>query len=127
MGKREMRRILYVCIQSSPHTARWINCVADAGYDFHMFGQDQHPPNKLLRNVTLHWPAAAPTSIPQLDWRVRGHRFFAHARRDPVDALRILRYKLALQKRVRSLVASAATPPPECLQSTLATSLVAAS
>jgi len=103
-----LKRILYVSIQSSPHTARWIDCVADdSDLDLHMFGHDQHPPNKLLRNVTLHWPLLSALRSAQdvppfrqalprakLGWRARGERFMRHALRQPGSALEIVKRKI---------------------------------
>jgi glycosyltransferase involved in cell wall biosynthesis len=64
-----MPRILYVSLQGSPHTARWVDCVADAGWDLHMFGIDDAPPNPLLRGVTLHLPQVAPAGPALSRWR----------------------------------------------------------
>jgi hypothetical protein len=50
------RRILFVGMQASIHVARWIELVADKGWDLHFFPVDADPPNQTLRGVTLHWP-----------------------------------------------------------------------
>lgn len=54
-------RILFIANLHSPHTARWINQIADLGWDIHVFGRDE-PVHPWLRNVTVHrakpkhWP-----------------------------------------------------------------------
>lgn len=50
------RRILFVGMQSSPHVARWIELVADQGWDLHFFPVDEVVPNRNLRGVTMQWP-----------------------------------------------------------------------
>ena len=91
-------RILFVSMQSSPHTARWIQCITDAGWDLHMFGVNHHPPNKLLRGVTLHIPSVSkgkvqPPAPPGFKDRVR--RFLDIARSDPGEGISIARRKLS--------------------------------
>jgi glycosyltransferase involved in cell wall biosynthesis len=93
-----MMRILFVSIQNSPHTARWIKCIASAGWDLHMFGIDHNPPNKLLRGVTLHIPSVSkgkvqPPARPGFKDRVR--RFLDIARSDPGEGISIARRKLS--------------------------------
>ena len=51
-----MVRILFVGMQSSPHVARWIELIADKGWDLHFFPVDGCMPNRNLRCITLHWP-----------------------------------------------------------------------
>ena len=119
-----MRRILYVSIQSSPHAARWIDCIADAGFDLHMFGHDQHPPHKLLRNVTLHWPVRPITPASQLAMSIlpvslimRARRFINHARQDPRDASKILIRKLLPRQTL--VPGTAPTSEPQLAESKL--------
>ncbi|WP_284268639.1 glycosyltransferase [Bradyrhizobium iriomotense] len=50
------RKILFVAMHHSPHTARWIDIAADLGYDMHFFPLDSGDPHEKLRNVTLHLP-----------------------------------------------------------------------
>ncbi len=50
------RSILFVGFVNSPHTARWIDLIADKGWDLHFFPVYQMPPHPNLRNVTLHHP-----------------------------------------------------------------------
>ena len=54
------RRILFVGMQSSPHVARWIELIADKGWDLHFFPVDGCMPNRDLRCITLHWPILDP-------------------------------------------------------------------
>jgi len=91
-------RILFVSIQSSPHTARWIQCIAGTGWDLHMFGINHDPPNKLLRGVTLHIPSMSngkvhPPTPPGFKDRVR--RFLDIARSDPGEGISIAKRKLS--------------------------------
>lgn len=51
-----MRRILFVAMQNSPHTSRWIELIADRGWDLHLFPVDSNPPLTSLRGVTIHPP-----------------------------------------------------------------------
>ena len=47
-------RILFIAIGQSVHTARWINQIADEGWDLHVFPVEPGTPHKDLRNVTVH-------------------------------------------------------------------------
>lgn len=51
-----MRRILFVGMADSPHTARWINQISDLGWDLHLFPVYHAPAHPLLRGVTVHRP-----------------------------------------------------------------------
>ena len=53
------RKILFVALHTSPHTARWIDIAADLGYDLHMFPLDRSAPHQRLRDVTLHVPVSS--------------------------------------------------------------------
>jgi glycosyltransferase involved in cell wall biosynthesis len=50
------RRILFVGMQMSTHTARWINQLADEGWDLHLFPMDHQPVILEMRGVTIHQP-----------------------------------------------------------------------
>jgi hypothetical protein len=54
-----MRKILFVALHTSPHTARWIDIAADLGYDLHMFPLDRSAPHQNLRDLTLHVPVSS--------------------------------------------------------------------
>jgi glycosyltransferase involved in cell wall biosynthesis len=47
-------RILYVAMADSIHTARWINQIADQGWDLHLFPVYSASPSSELRNVTVY-------------------------------------------------------------------------
>lgn len=47
-------RILFVALAQSVHTARWINQIADQGWDLHVFPAGSPEFHPLLRNVTVH-------------------------------------------------------------------------
>ncbi|MDQ2855164.1 MAG: glycosyltransferase [Acidobacteriota bacterium] len=47
-------RILFVAIGESVHTARWMNQIADEGWDLHLFQVEPGSPHKDFRNVTIH-------------------------------------------------------------------------
>lgn len=49
-------RILFVCMQMSPHAARWINQLSEAGWDLHLFPMDHQPVIAEMRGVTIHQP-----------------------------------------------------------------------
>jgi len=51
-----MRRILFVAMQMSTHTARWINQIADEGWDLHLFPVNHLPAIPEMRGVTIHQP-----------------------------------------------------------------------
>jgi glycosyltransferase involved in cell wall biosynthesis len=51
-----MRRILFVAMQMSTHTARWINQIADEGWDLHLFPVNHLPAIPEMRGVTVHQP-----------------------------------------------------------------------
>lgn len=87
-----MPRILFVSLQGSPHSARWIECVADCGWDLHMFAINGDAPNSLLRGVTLHVPRPLPPPGPGK--LRRAARFAALALRDPAEAARRIRNRL---------------------------------
>jgi hypothetical protein len=50
------RRILFVAMQQSTHAARWINQIADQGWDLHLFPVNYLPVIPELRGVTVHQP-----------------------------------------------------------------------
>lgn len=49
-------RILFVAMQASPHAARWINMIADQGWDLHLFPISSAPTLPEFRNITIHHP-----------------------------------------------------------------------
>src|SRR5260221_14329927 len=52
--------ILFVAMQSSIHTARWIQLASDLGVSLHLFPIDGWPPNPKLHGVILHLPEPKP-------------------------------------------------------------------
>ena len=50
------RKMLFVAMPDSPHTARWIELIADQGWDLHLFPVNSAKPHDLLRNITLYQP-----------------------------------------------------------------------
>jgi len=52
------RRILFVAMQNSIHVARWIEQIADRGWDLHLFPVSNAAPHPRLAGVTIHWPLA---------------------------------------------------------------------
>jgi glycosyltransferase involved in cell wall biosynthesis len=96
-----MTRILIVGMQSSPHLARWVDGIADAGWDLHLFGIDRHSPDPQLRGITLHRPELPPPAPPApaappppLTPAARLGRLLRLAARDPAAALRVTWRKL---------------------------------
>jgi glycosyltransferase involved in cell wall biosynthesis len=51
-----MRKILFVGMVDSPHTARWIELIADQGWDLHFFPVYNAVPHPIMRNITIHRP-----------------------------------------------------------------------
>lgn len=47
-------RILFVAMADSVHTARWINQIADQGWDVHLFPAREEAPHPDLRGVTIY-------------------------------------------------------------------------
>jgi glycosyltransferase involved in cell wall biosynthesis len=88
-----MPRILFVSLHGSPHTARWVESIADRGWDLHMFGVEAGPPNSLLRGVTLHVPVVPPTPGPGRARRIA--RFGALMLRNPAEAARRIQNRLS--------------------------------
>jgi hypothetical protein len=60
------RRILFVAIHTSPHTARWIEALAHLGWDLHMFPVFPGDVNPKLEGVTVHWPVTPATPAPAI-------------------------------------------------------------
>jgi len=50
------RKILFVAMSNSPHAARWIQLIADEGWDLHLFPVYSAQPHSYLRNITIHKP-----------------------------------------------------------------------
>ena len=50
------KKILFVAMQMSTHTVRWVNQVSDQGWDVHLFPCNYLPVHPELRNVTVHQP-----------------------------------------------------------------------
>jgi hypothetical protein len=70
-------RILFVAMQHSIHTARWVDMMTGSGYDMHMFAIDPAPPHDKLRNVTLHVPITTRPTVTRP--AVTGHARTGHA------------------------------------------------
>lgn len=47
---------MFVAMQMSTHTVRWINQISDADWDVHLFPVNYLPPHPELRGVTIHQP-----------------------------------------------------------------------
>ncbi len=93
-------RILFVCMQHSSHAVRWINNLADRGWDLHLFPMNYEPVLPTLRGITMHRPflrtsrdqmRSAPRTSPRRWWNalvaaeVEGHPH--RLRQDPVYKL----------------------------------------
>lgn len=57
-------RILFVAMSQSIHTSRWINQLADQGWDLHLFPSWELSVHPLLRNVTIHGFKDRPEEVP---------------------------------------------------------------
>jgi len=74
------RRILFVAMQGSIHTVRWMSMIADLGWDLHLFPVNHGPALEGLKNVTIHRPF----------FRVRPRLWLRAFRREGWKALRNL-------------------------------------
>ncbi|WP_164547638.1 MULTISPECIES: glycosyltransferase [unclassified Bosea (in: a-proteobacteria)] len=103
-------RILFVAMHHSVHTARWIEALLDAGFDLHLYPVDPAPPHAYIRGLTFHvpTPASPVVAAPRVSPGRRAARFLRHALKDPSDAIRLLREKLAH----RAATPPAPQPPP---------------
>ena len=50
------KKILFVAMQMSTHTVRWINQISNQGWDVHLFPVNSLPVHPELRDVTIHQP-----------------------------------------------------------------------
>ncbi|WP_157818000.1 glycosyltransferase [Candidatus Thiodictyon syntrophicum] len=64
------KKILFVAMHNSPHTARWINLLAGFGWDLHLFAINEAATIPLLSGVTVHRPI----------WRVSPRHLLARLR-----------------------------------------------
>lgn len=93
----DRRKILFVAMHASPHTARWIDIAADLGYELHMFPLEPGPPHHKLRGLTLHVPVLSePPQLAKKQARRKGICSFAgnllsFLRSHPVHAWRRLK------------------------------------
>lgn len=70
-------RLLIVAMSDSIHTARWINQVADQGWDIHLFSSvDYGVLHSEMRNVTLHHSAYACQKEKDISVKLRGLPLF---------------------------------------------------
>lgn len=53
---KQKKKILFVAMQMSTHTERWINQISDQDFDVHLFPVNYLPVHPELRNVTVHQP-----------------------------------------------------------------------
>lgn len=66
-------RILFVAMSDSVHTARWLDQIADCGWDLHLFPSiDLGGTHGGLRNVTVHHSVYGGQGAPQPSVRRRG-------------------------------------------------------
>jgi glycosyltransferase involved in cell wall biosynthesis len=55
-GGSKRKTILFVGMVNSPHVARWIDLIADAGWDLHFFPVQYVAPHSLLRSISIYKP-----------------------------------------------------------------------
>ena len=92
------KRILFVGLQNSIHVARWIDLIADEGWDLHMFPVNDEEPSTKLRGTRLHLPRAsadveALARIPREPFAVWAWR---RVTSDPVSILQEISRRLCL-------------------------------
>jgi glycosyltransferase involved in cell wall biosynthesis len=118
-------------MQASPHAARWIELVAEKGWDLHFFPVDEQVPSPNLRGVTLHWPILDPAIEQKFRSKVVEpdlQREFSFARRlarigrlalrDPPEAwrrleARLLMHEFSFARRLARIGRLALRDPPE--------------
>lgn len=116
-------RVLFVALQGSIHAARWIECIAELGWDLHMFGANDAPPNGNLRGVTLHTPVdtratveppVAPPPTPRPTPLARLLGLAGRLRRDPTGTLRHVTHRVErlVAERLKPWTAPERAPPP---------------
>jgi hypothetical protein len=110
--------ILFVAMQSSIHTARWIQLASDLGVSLHLFPIDGWPPNPNLRGVILHLPEPKPELPSTLVEPSRARmltrsaaRFTLIALSDPARAARLLAARLQNRLQRMRAPSSANTLP----------------
>jgi Glycosyl transferases group 1 len=102
----------------SIHTARWIDMIANFGFEIHMYALDAGEPNQKLRKLTLHRPVLAVTQgdtqtvLPAPPPSQSGHalrlaRFARLALTHPFQALRSVKRHLAAPRPAAAQPASA--------------------
>lgn len=115
-------RLLFVAMHHSIHTARWVDMVAEFGFEIHMYALDAGEANAKLRKLTLHRPAlvsleagapiALPSPSPAPGPGLRMARFAKLALTHPIQALRLLKRRIVLPRPAAAAPALASAAPP---------------
>lgn len=109
------RKILFVAMHNSPHTARWIDIAADLGYDLHIFPLEPSTPHHKLRDLTLHVPVLdEPPKEAVKEARRKGIRsrvlnFLRLLRSDPAHALKRIKQAMLVSPAAEVIDVE---PPP---------------
>lgn len=85
-------KLLFVCMQNSPHACRWIDNLVDRGWDLHVFPMNHFSALPTLRGVTVHRP------------------FFRVGRNQLLDA-----FRKPIRRWWEEIMAAEATSPPHYL------------
>jgi hypothetical protein len=70
MNEGRPLRILFVAMPNSVHTARWVNQLAGAGFDLHLYPSHVSPLHPSIRNVTVHRLLLSPLADEKRNVRV---------------------------------------------------------
>lgn len=83
----EKKRILFVAMQMSSHTARWINQLSDHDFEIHLFPVNYLPIHPELRNVTVHqpWQVVNPLGFFRRKLSGQGNATYANESADTVN------------------------------------------
>ncbi|NJL92458.1 MAG: hypothetical protein HC915_01430 [Anaerolineae bacterium] len=118
-------KILFVAMAQSVHVARWINQIADQGWDLHLFpSQDVGLHHTSLRNITIHHSISTPSQAPvskAANRRVTGLRVPSLPFNQAYTSTRIATYARAAQetfglgKRAKTLARLIARLQPDLL------------
>ncbi|MCA1378979.1 MULTISPECIES: glycosyltransferase [unclassified Bradyrhizobium] len=109
------RKILFVAMHNSPHTARWIDIATDLGYDLHIFPLEPSTPHHKLRDLTLHVPVLdEPPKEAVKEARRKGIRsrvlnFLRLLRSDPAYALNRIKQAMLMSPTAEVIDVE---PPP---------------
>ena len=104
-------RILFVAMANSIHTARWINQIADQGWDIHLFPSVESDIHPELRNITIHDRLVRSVNVGEnvkqgksLPWPFPDSANFANRVLSRVRRVELARWRIARNQRLARLI-----------------------